>query len=76
VSAPDPRVAAAERALSAHGFAGARVRAEGAEGEVAAVRCPAAAWEALLGEAGRRASEAVRDAGFRYVALDLDGDAD
>jgi hypothetical protein len=36
------------------------------------VRCPAAEWDALLGPAGRRAAEAVRSAGFRYVAVDLD----
>lgn len=76
MSAPDPRVAAAERALAAHGFAGARVGVEGAEGEIAAVRCPADGWEAMLGDAGRAAAEAVRAAGFRYVALDLEVGAD
>jgi hypothetical protein len=72
VSAPDPRLEAARRALAEHGFPAARVDAEGAEGEIAAVRCPAAEWDALLGPAGRRAAEAVRTAGFRYVAVDLD----
>jgi PP-loop superfamily ATP-utilizing enzyme len=71
-AAPDPRVERAEEALAAHGIAGATVRAEGPEGEIAAIRCPAAEMDALLGAPGRRAAEAVREAGFRYVALDLD----
>jgi hypothetical protein len=72
--APDARVAAAEQALARHGFAGARVRVEGAEGEIAAVRCGAGVGEALLGDGGRAAAEAVRATGFRYVALELDAD--
>jgi hypothetical protein len=72
VNAPDPRLRAARRVLADHGFPAAEVHAEGADGEIAAVRCPAAEWDALLGPDGRRAADAVRAVGFRYVAVDLD----
>lgn len=67
----DERVARAERALAAHGIAGASVEIEGHEREIAAVRVPAEAWERMLGPGGAALAEAVKGAGFRYVALDL-----
>ncbi|HEU0014327.1 MAG TPA: hypothetical protein VFQ45_11620 [Longimicrobium sp.] len=73
MSAPDPRAAVAARALAEQGIAGAGVEVEGHEREIAAVRVPPDEWERMLGDDGRRAAEAVRAAGFRYVALDLDG---
>jgi PP-loop superfamily ATP-utilizing enzyme len=67
----DERIARAEIALAAEGVAGATVEAEGHDGGVAAVRVPAAEWERLLGPDGQRVAQAVKAAGFRYVALDL-----
>lgn len=67
----DPRIAAALRILAEHGVAGAEVSVEGHEGEMAAVRVPADAWDRLL-EDGVALAAAVKAAGFRYVALDLD----
>ena len=67
----DDRIAAAERALAEAGFPGAAVDVEGHQREIAAVRVPAAAWERALGADGARAADAVKAAGFRYVALDL-----
>ena len=72
----DARIARAERALAEHGLPGATVAAEGPEREIAAVRVSGAAWERLLGPDGARLAEALKAAGFRYVALDLDGGAE
>jgi len=67
----DERVAAAERALVDRGVFGATVEVEGHQREIAAVRVPAAAWERLMGPDGATLADAVKAAGFRYVALDL-----
>lgn len=67
----DERILAAQRALAGHGIFGATVEIEGHQREIAAVRVPAAAWERALGADGARAADAVKAAGFRYVALDL-----
>ena len=71
----DARIAAAERALAEHGLHGTRVEVEGHEREIAALRVPEAAWERLMGPDGVRLADAVKAAGFRYVALDLAGGA-
>ena len=67
----DRRIAAAEAALADAGVYGASVEIEGHEREIAAVRVPEAEWERMLGPDGAAAAEAVKRAGFRYVALDL-----
>ena len=67
----DERVAAAERALAEHGVYGASVDVEGHEREIAAVRVPEAEWERMLGSEGAMIAQAVKGAGFRYVALDF-----
>jgi hypothetical protein len=67
----DPRVAAAERALAEHGVSGAMVEVEGHEREIAALRVPEGEWERMMGPDGARLADAVKAAGFRYVALDL-----
>ena len=71
----DVRIAAAERALAEHGVFGATVEVEGHEREIAALRVPEAAWARMLGPEGVRLADAVKAAGFRYVALDLAGPA-
>ena len=72
MSAPaDARIAAAERALAEHGVHDASVEVEGHEREIAAVRVPEGEWERMLGPDGAAIAEAVKRAGFRYVALDL-----
>jgi PP-loop superfamily ATP-utilizing enzyme len=73
------RIARARRVLERFGVLGAQVEAEGTEQEIAAIRVPADAWEQVRGEDGARIAAEVRNAGFRYVALDLrlgDGDAE
>jgi hypothetical protein len=67
----DARAAAAERALAEHGVHGAAVEVEGHEREIAALRVPAGEWERMMGPDGVRLADAVKAAGFRYVALDL-----
>lgn len=67
----DARIAAAERALRDEGVHGALVEVEGHEREIAALRVPEAEWERMMGPDGVRIAEAVKAAGFRYVALDL-----
>ena len=65
------KVESAERALKALGFRVVRVRVH--EG-VARIEVPAADLGALLADGVRqRAVEAVREAGFDYVAVDLEG---
>ena len=44
---------------------------EGHEREIAAGRVPHAAWERMIGPDGAAAAAAVKEIGFRYVALDL-----
>lgn len=68
----DGRIAAAERALAEHGLAAATLEVEGHEREIAALRLPDAEWERMLGADGVAVANAVKSAGFRYVALDLD----
>jgi hypothetical protein len=68
----DPRAAAAEALLRARGLAGATVRADGPEGEIAAIRLPESGPGALLGADGAAAAAEIRALGFRYVAVDLD----
>ncbi|HEX8905276.1 MAG TPA: hypothetical protein VF771_10565 [Longimicrobiaceae bacterium] len=67
----DARIAAAERALAEAGVFGASVEVEGHEREIAAVRIPEDEWERMLGPEGAALAAAVKEAGFRYVALDL-----
>jgi len=67
----DARIAAAERALIEQGVFGASVDVEGHEHEIAAVRVPPAQWERMMGPEGVSIAQAVKAAGFRYVALDL-----
>ena len=71
----DPRIAHAERALAEQGLHGATVEVEGHEREIAALRVPEAEWARMIGPDGVRLADAVKAAGFRYVALDLDGGA-
>jgi len=70
----DARIAAAERALEDAGVYGASVEVEGHEREIAALRVPGAGWARMMGPDGVRIAGAVKAAGFRYVALDLDDD--
>jgi PP-loop superfamily ATP-utilizing enzyme len=72
----DPRVAQAVRVLVEHGVGGAEVSIEGHEREIAAVRVPGGEWERLLGDEGARIAAAVKQVGFRFVALDLEIEAD
>ncbi|MBV9108993.1 MAG: hypothetical protein JO306_06280 [Gemmatimonadetes bacterium] len=67
----DPRIAAAERALADAGVYGATVSVEGHEREIAAVRVADDDWSRMLGPDGLSIADAVKRAGFRYVALDL-----
>jgi PP-loop superfamily ATP-utilizing enzyme len=67
----DARIAAAERALAEHGLDGASVEVEGHEREIAALRVADAEWARMMGPDGVRLADAVKAAGFRYVALDL-----
>jgi len=67
----DARIAAAERALADAGVHGASVDVEGHEREIAAVRVHGDAWERMMGPGGAAIADAVKRAGFRYVALDL-----
>ncbi|HYH78889.1 MAG TPA: hypothetical protein VEX86_03810 [Longimicrobium sp.] len=67
----DPRVSAAEQALARQGVPGASVEVEGHEREIAAVRVPESAWARMMGDEGAAIAQAVKAAGFRYVALDL-----
>jgi PP-loop superfamily ATP-utilizing enzyme len=69
----DPRLAAAERVLADHGVYGARVEVEGHEREIAALHVPEPTWARMMGPDGVRIADAVKAAGFRYVALDLAG---
>jgi uncharacterized protein len=62
-------VGAAERALKAMGFHELRVRHHGA---VARIEVPPSEFDRAI-ELRDEISRAVRDAGFRFVALDLDG---
>src|SRR5690606_12991246 len=70
--AADPRLAVAARALAGAGVADATVTAAGHEGEIAVVTVPRAGWPRLFETETRAAVAAVKAAGFRYVALDLD----
>jgi PP-loop superfamily ATP-utilizing enzyme len=65
-------VAAAERLLAERGLAGARVTAEGSDGEIAAIRLPEGAPSAVLADADADLAKGIRALGFRYVAVDLD----
>jgi PP-loop superfamily ATP-utilizing enzyme len=67
----DARIAAAERALADAGVFGASVGVEGHEREIAAIRVPEDAWGRMMGPDGASIAQAVKRAGFRYVALDL-----
>ena len=67
----DPRLAAAQRVLAEHGVHGARVEVEGHDREIAALHVPEPAWARMMGPDGVRIADAVKAAGFRYVALDL-----
>lgn len=60
----------AERALTALGLPGCRVRAHG---DVARIEVPSASIPRAAGEWREAVVEGVRAAGFRYVALDLVG---
>jgi len=67
----DARIAAAERALADAGIFGATVEIEGHEREIAAIRVAGSDWERMMGPNGTSIADAVKRAGFRYVALDL-----
>jgi len=67
----DERIPAALRALAGHGVHGASVDAEGHQREIAAIRVSAGDWERMMGPDGTTVADAVKAAGFRYVALDL-----
>lgn len=67
----DERIPAALRALADHGVHGASVDVEGHQREIAAIRVPSADWERMMGADGTAVADAVKAAGFRYVALDL-----
>lgn len=67
----DERIAAAQRALADQGVYGATVEVEGHQREIAAIRVPAGEWERMMGPDGASIADAVKAAGFRYVALDL-----
>lgn len=67
----DERISAAVRALEDHGVHGAMVDVEGHQREIAAIRVSAGDWERLMGPDGASIADAVKTAGFRYVALDL-----
>jgi hypothetical protein len=58
--------------MAEEGLTGAEVRAEGPEGEIAALRLPEEALGDVLGERGAELAAKVRTLGFRYVAVDLD----
>lgn len=75
MSIPEPedrRIAAAREILREEGLAGASVRVEGREGEIAVLSAPREAWGGLLSESGAGVVRRVKALGFRYVALDLD----
>ncbi|HEX6370689.1 MAG TPA: hypothetical protein VF006_17335 [Longimicrobium sp.] len=74
-AADDPRIEAAERVLAGHGVA-ADVSVEGHEREIAAVRVAEDAWARMLGDEGAAIAAEVKALGFRYVALDLEGEDD
>jgi hypothetical protein len=67
----DERIAAALLALAGHGVHGATVDVEGHQREIAAIRVPSGDWEWMMGPDGTAVADAVKAAGFRYVALDL-----
>lgn len=67
----DERIPAALRALAEHGVHSATVDVEGHQREIAAVRVQSADWERMMGPDGTAVADAVKAAGFRYVALDL-----
>jgi len=67
----DARIAAAERALADAGVFAATVEIEGHEREIAAIRVSDTDWERMMGPDGPSIADAVKRAGFRYVALDL-----
>lgn len=76
----DERIPAALRALAEHGVHDATVDVKGHQREIAVIRVPDAdEWERMMGPDCAPIVEAVKAAGFRYVALDLapaEGDAD
>lgn len=65
------RIEAAERALKGNGFRIARVRFHG---DIARIEVPVEEQRRILDDDVRRAvTRGVREAGFRYVTLDLEG---
>lgn len=70
----ETRGAAAEAILRSHGVDGARVRVAGPDAEVALVQVEPRHALSLLDEAGSRIVAEIQALGFRYVALDLEGD--
>ncbi|MDB4947992.1 MAG: hypothetical protein JWM27_641 [Gemmatimonadetes bacterium] len=72
MSAPaDPRAIRATDLLARRGFDGATVTVSGHEGEIAALRVPADAWDGVAGAEGLPLARELKALGFRYVALDL-----
>lgn len=63
---------AAERLLAEAGLAG-RVSAAGHDGTVARITAPSTAWPDLTGARGAELARQIRELGFKYVAIDLDG---
>lgn len=68
----DPRIASLEATLRDRGLPAVEVRVGGHEAEVAIVRAPEADWDRVAGTQGDALVAAIREAGFRYVALDLE----
>lgn len=69
MTGPDPH-APLRRLLCAAGLAG-EVCPAGHDGSIAALRVPPGEWLALDPERRRRLIASLKDAGFRYVALEL-----
>jgi PP-loop superfamily ATP-utilizing enzyme len=67
----DLRLAAAASLLTEHGVFGAEVTAVGPEREIAAVRVSERDWERMMEDDSATLVAALKQLGFRYVALDL-----
>ncbi len=67
----DGRTLRARALLAERGIPG-EVSAEGIEGEIAALRVPADAWQRAADGARDGLADELKRLGFRYVALDLE----
>ena len=68
---PAPALEAALAVLAQAGLCGCGATAAGHGGEVLLLSVPEALEETITGPDGTRLRARLRDAGFRYVALDL-----